>query len=205
MPMSSRIDNPLREGVRLERTADPCTVIIFGASGDLTKRKLVPALYRLTQQRLLPAEFAIVGFARSPMSHDEFRAKMKDAIVSYSEAKAVDEAVWQSFAQGIFYLAGDINNAESYKQMRELLDQIDRDRGTAGNRVLYLSTSPSLYGEAIKQLGDAGLARPGEKSWTRIIIEKPFGHDLASAKELNQQVAGVFHEEQVYRIDHYLG
>ncbi|HSF25691.1 MAG TPA: glucose-6-phosphate dehydrogenase, partial [Blastocatellia bacterium] len=93
--------NPLREGLRLERTADPCIVVIFGASGDLTKRKLVPALYRLTQHRLLPAEFAIVGFARSPMSHDEFRAKMKDAIGTYSEDKAIDEAVWQSFAQGL--------------------------------------------------------------------------------------------------------
>ena len=122
--MSSRIDNPLREGVRLERTADPCTVIIFGASGDLTKRKLVPALYRLTQERLLPAEFAIVGFARSPMSHDDFRAKMKDAIVTYSEAKRVDEAVWDSFAKGIFYVSGDVNNPEAYQKISKLLDQI---------------------------------------------------------------------------------
>jgi glucose-6-phosphate 1-dehydrogenase len=203
--MSSTIDNPLREGVRLERTADPCTVIIFGASGDLTKRKLVPALYRLTQERLLPAEFAIIGFARSAMSHDDFRAKMKDAIVTYSEAKRVDEAVWDSFAKGIFYVSGDVNNADAYRQMRELLDQIDNDRGTQGNRVFYLSTSPSLYAEAIQQLGAARLAKPEGKGWTRIIIEKPFGHDLASAKELNAEAAKVFDEEQVYRIDHYLG
>src|SRR5262247_3559349 len=109
-PYSGTDDNPLREGVRLEKTAEPCAVVIFGASGDLTKRKLVPALYRLTQQRLLPAEFAILGFSRSPMSHDEFREKMKDAIVTYSEAKKVDEAVWDSFAKGIFYVAGDVNN-----------------------------------------------------------------------------------------------
>src|SRR5262245_44972722 len=119
--MSSTKDNPLREGVRLERTADPCTVIIFGASGDLTKRKLVPALYRLTQQRLLPAEFAIVGFARSPMSHDEFRGKMKEAITTYSEAKRVDEAVWDSFAKGIFYVAGDVNKPDSYRDISNLL------------------------------------------------------------------------------------
>jgi len=203
--MSSTVDNPLREGVRLERTAEPCTVVIFGASGDLTKRKLVPALYRLTQERLLPAEFAIVGFARSPMSHEDFRAKMKDAILTYSEAKRIDEAVWDSFAKGIFYVAGDVNNAESYRQISELLDQIDHDRATAGNRVFYLSTSPTLYAEAIQQLGTAGLAKPEGKGWTRIIIEKPFGHDLASAKELNVEVAKVFDEEQVYRIDHYLG
>jgi glucose-6-phosphate 1-dehydrogenase len=203
--MSSKNNNPLREGVRLERGADPCTVIIFGASGDLTKRKLIPALYRLTQERLLPAEFAILGFSRSPMSHEEFRAKMKDAIVTYSEAKRVDEAVWQSFAQGLYYISGDINDPDCYQRMSELLDQIDRERGTAGNRVFYLSVAPSLYSEAIEQIGAAKMARPKEGSWTRIIIEKPFGHDLESAKQLNQDVAKVFDEEQVYRIDHYLG
>src|SRR2546421_1806383 len=103
-------DNPLRAGMRIEHTAPPCAVVIFGASGDLTKRKLVPALYRLTQQRLIPAEFAIVGFARSELSHDKFRDNMKDAIMTYSEAKSVDEKVWNSFAQGIFYISGDINN-----------------------------------------------------------------------------------------------
>jgi glucose-6-phosphate 1-dehydrogenase len=203
--MPTRNDNPLREGVRLEKVAEPCTVIIFGASGDLTKRKLVPALYRLTQERLLPAEFAIVGFARSQMSNEEFRAKMKDAVITYSEAKRVDDAVWDSFARGIFYLAGDVNDPEAYRRMSELLDQVDQERGTAGNRVFYLSTSPTLYAEAIQQLGAANLARPEGKGWTRIIIEKPFGHDLKSAKDLNVEAAKVFDEDQVYRIDHYLG
>ncbi|HJQ67786.1 MAG TPA: glucose-6-phosphate dehydrogenase [Blastocatellia bacterium] len=203
--MSSKNDNPLREGVRLERAADPCVVIIFGASGDLTKRKLLPALYRLTQERLLPAEFAILGFSRSTMSHEDFRAKMKDAIVTYSEAKRVDEAVWQSFAQGIYYISGDINDPDCYKRMSEQLDQIDRERGTAGNRVFYLSVAPGLYSESIEQIGAAGMAQPKPGSWTRIIIEKPFGHDLESAKQLNADVAKVFEEDQVYRIDHYLG
>jgi len=203
--MSTTQDNPLREGVRLEKTADPCTVIIFGASGDLTKRKLVPALYRLTQERLLPAEFAILGFARSEMSDDEFRAKMKDAIATYSEAKRVDDAVWESFAQGIFYLPGNINDPQAYAKMRERLEEIDKARGTAGNRVFYLSVAPDFYSEAIKQLGDVGLAKPEGKGWTRIIIEKPFGRDLESARNLNEDVLKVFDEEQVYRIDHYLG
>ncbi|HEY3134726.1 MAG TPA: glucose-6-phosphate dehydrogenase [Blastocatellia bacterium] len=203
--MPNTDDNPLREGVRLERTAEPCTVVIFGASGDLTKRKLVPALYRLTQQRLLPAEFAILGFARTKMSHDEFRNEMKEAIVTYSEAKQVDEAVWESFAKGIFYIAGDINNSKSYSEIGKMLDKIDEERGTAGNRVFYLSTSPTLYAEAIQQLGAAGLAKPKDKGWIRIIIEKPFGRDLATARELNAEVAKVFDEDQVYRIDHYLG
>ena len=198
-------ENPLRQGLRLERSAEPCTVVIFGASGDLTKRKLVPALYRLSQQRLLPGEFGVVGISRSPMSDDEFRDKMKDAVATFSEAKRVDEEVWPSFARGLFYLPGDLANPETYRQLSELLRRIDRERGTAGNRVFYLSTAPEHYSEAIKQLGAAGLARPEGEGWTRIIIEKPFGSDLATAQELNQELAAVFEEDQVYRIDHYLG
>src|SRR5205085_2846571 len=205
MSSTNTNENPLRQGIRLEKTAEPCVVVIFGASGDLTKRKLVPALYRLVQQRLLPAEFGIIGVARSQMSDDDFRNKMKDAVMTFSEAKSVDESVWQSFAQGIYYVAGDINDPKTYQQLKERLEQIDGERGTAGNRVFYLSTAPSLYSEAIEQLGAADLARPKEGSWVRIIIEKPFGHDLQSARDLNKDVAKVFDEEQVYRIDHYLG
>ncbi|HVF89206.1 MAG TPA: glucose-6-phosphate dehydrogenase [Blastocatellia bacterium] len=205
MDSMTKEENPLREGVRLERTADPCIVVIFGASGDLTKRKLVPALYRLTQERLLPAEFAIVGVARTAMDRDEFREKMREAVASFSDAKRVDESVWQSFAQGIFYLAGDITNQETYAELSKLLEQVDRERGTAGNRVFYLSTAPSLYSESIKQLGASQLSEERDGTWTRIIIEKPFGTDLDSAIRLNQEAAAVFDEDQVYRIDHYLG
>ncbi|HYP26281.1 MAG TPA: glucose-6-phosphate dehydrogenase [Blastocatellia bacterium] len=205
MDSTTREENPLREGVRLERTADPCIVVIFGASGDLTKRKLVPALYRLAQERLLPAEFAIVGVARSPMGRDEFRDRMKEAVVSFSDARRVDESVWQSFAQGIFYMAGDLTKPDMYSELSKLLDQADRERGTAGNRVFYLSTAPSLYSDAIKHLGASGLSEERDGTWTRIIIEKPFGTDLDSAIRLNQEAAAVFDEDQVYRIDHYLG
>jgi glucose-6-phosphate 1-dehydrogenase len=198
------MDNPLREGLRLERTAEPCTVIIFGATGDLTKRKLVPALYRLVQERLLPAEFAIVGAARTEMSHDDFRAKMKDAIVQFSEAKSVDDEVWNSFAQGLYYSPVQIDQPEDYKKLNDLLDQIDQERGTQGNRVFYLSTAPALYAEAVKQLGQAGLVDQ-EKGWRRVIIEKPFGTDLASAKQLNKDIHQHLEESQIYRIDHYLG
>ncbi len=130
---------------------------------------------------------------------------MREAIETYSAAQSIDEEVWQSFAQGLFYIAGDINDPAAYKQINDLLEQIDRDRGTAGNRVFYLSVAPDLYGKAITRLGEANLAKPREGSWARIIIEKPFGHDLESARRLNEQVASVFNEEQVYRIDHYLG
>ncbi|HEX8069441.1 MAG TPA: glucose-6-phosphate dehydrogenase [Pyrinomonadaceae bacterium] len=204
MSAATVLDNPLREGLRLERTAEPCTVIIFGATGDLTKRKLVPALYRLVQERLVPGEFAIVGAARTEMSHDDFRAKMKEAVQQFSEAKRVDEDVWSSFAQGLYYSPVNIDSPDDYKRLSDLLDQIDRDRSTQGNRVFYLSTAPSLYAEAVKQLGQAGLVNQ-EHGWRRVIIEKPFGTDLASARQLNHDIHQHLEESQIYRIDHYLG
>ena len=198
------MENPLRAGLRLERTAEPCTVVIFGATGDLTKRKLVPALYRLVQERLLPGEFAVVGAARTEMSHDDFRGKMKDAIAQFSEAKRVDEEIWGSFAQGLYYSSVNIDAPEDYKRLSDLLDQIDRERGTQGNRVFYLSTAPALYAEAVRQLGQSGLVNQ-EKGWRRVIIEKPFGTDLATAKQLNRDIHEHLEESQIYRIDHYLG
>jgi glucose-6-phosphate 1-dehydrogenase len=205
MSTANTIENPLREGIRLEQTAEPCTVVIFGASGDLTKRKLVPALYRLVQERLLPAEFAIVGLARTEMSDDEFRGKMKEAVAEFSEDKQVNEEVWQSFAKGLYYLAADIGNAAEYQKLGALLDQIDQDRGTSGNRLFYLSVAPRFYAPAVEQLGNAGLTKAKSGSWVRVIIEKPFGHDLDSAKLLNQQIHEHLDESQIYRIDHYLG
>ncbi len=202
--VSETPENPLRHGLRSARTAEPCAVVIFGASGDLTKRKLVPALYRLSQERLLPAEFAVVGISRTPMSDDDFRGKMKQAVATFSEKKTVDDQTWNSFAAGISYLPGDIAKPETYAKLRELLERIDRERGTAGNRVFYLSTAPEHYAEAIRQLGAANLSRPG-KGWTRIVVEKPFGSSLATAHQLNKELADAFDEDQVYRIDHYLG
>jgi glucose-6-phosphate 1-dehydrogenase len=199
-------DNPLRAGMRLERMAGPCAVVIFGASGDLTKRKLVPALYNLAQDRLLPAEFAIIGTARQAMSDDEFRAKMREAVAEYGADKSVDDAVWQSFAAGLFYLTGEFTDEETYGRLKETLERVDHERGTAGNRIFYLSTAPDFFGPIAEQLSKAGLAQPEDgKGWTRVIVEKPFGHDLESARSLNQELANVFKEEQVYRIDHYLG
>jgi glucose-6-phosphate 1-dehydrogenase len=199
------MENPLREGIRLELTAGPCIVVIFGASGDLTKRKLVPALYKLVQQRLLPAEFAIVGLARTEMTTDEFRARMKEAVVEFSAEKSVDEEVWNSFAQSLYYITGDINTPDDYRKLSELLEQVDKERGTQGNRLFYLSVAPRFYSEAVKQLGEAGLAKPKGETWVRVIIEKPFGSDLASARQLNQEIHQHLDESQIYRIDHYLG
>lgn len=203
--MSTVLENPLRQGIRLEQTAEPCIVVIFGASGDLTKRKLVPALYRLVQQRLLPAEFAIVGLARTEMSDEEFRQKMRESVAQFSEAKTVDDEVWQSFAQGLYYLTADIGSADDYRKLGESLDRIDRERGTGGNRLFYLSVAPRFYAEAVEKLGRAGLTKATEGSWVRVIIEKPFGTDLESARLLNHQIHEYLDESQIYRIDHYLG
>ncbi|MBA2525991.1 MAG: glucose-6-phosphate dehydrogenase [Pyrinomonadaceae bacterium] len=203
--MSAAIENPLRQGIRLEQTAEPCIVVIFGASGDLTKRKLVPALYRLVQERLVPAEFAIVGLARTEMSSDEFREKMKESVQQFSEAKHVEEEVWDSFAQGLHYITADIGNSEDYKKLTDLLDRVDRERGTSGNRLFYLSVAPRFYAAAVEQLGRAGLTKAKDGSWVRVIVEKPFGTDLESARLLNKQIHEQLVESQIYRIDHYLG
>ncbi|MBA2732667.1 MAG: glucose-6-phosphate dehydrogenase, partial [Acidobacteria bacterium] len=163
MQEAAVLENPLRAGIRLERTAEPCIVVIFGASGDLAKRKLLPALYRLVQERLLPAEFAIIGLARTEMSTDEFRARMKEAIVEFSEDKRVDEEVWDSFAQGLHYLTADIYNPADYEKLSQLLTQVDTERGTQGNRLFYLSVAPKFYAEAVKQLGEHELAKPKDR------------------------------------------
>jgi glucose-6-phosphate 1-dehydrogenase len=203
--VSAATESPLPQGIRPVRSADPCTVIIFGASGDLTKRKLVPALYRLVRQRLVPAEFAIVGQARTANTDDAFRDSMKQAVAQFSEEKMVDDEAWRSFAQGLYYLSSDIGNADEYSKLSELLDRIDRERGTAGNRLFYLSVAPRFFAEAVEQLGRAGLTKPKPGSWVRVIIEKPFGSDLDSARLLNRQIRRSLNESQIYRIDHYLG
>lgn len=206
MQTASHLENPLRAGLRLERAAEPCAVVIFGASGDLTKRKLLPALFHLVQARLLPAEFAIVGFARTEMTDEEFRAHTKEAIEEFSETKQIDEDVWQSFARGLSYLTGDISNPDDYKKLADLLERARRERGTQGNCLFYLSVAPKFYAEAVRQLGAHGLAKPVRAdAWVRVIVEKPFGTDLDSARELNRQLLEHLDERQIYRIDHYLG
>jgi glucose-6-phosphate 1-dehydrogenase len=199
------LDNPLRSGLRLEHAPEPCAMVIFGATGDLTSRKLVPALYNLQRERRLPAGFSVVGFARRDWSDDFFRQQLLEGINQNSRSGAAEPALWDSFAQGITYHRSDFTNPEGFHSLAERLRQIDQERGTAGNRVFYLATPPDSYDDIIRNLGVAGLARPTEGGWVRIIVEKPFGHDLTTAQALNQQLLSVFDERQVYRIDHYLG
>jgi glucose-6-phosphate 1-dehydrogenase len=197
--------NPLREGLRLERVPEPCTIVVFGATGDLTSRKILPAVYNLRRAGLLPPETSVVGFARRPLSDDEFRANMRRAVEEYSRVP-VEDALWDDFADGIFYQPGQFADRQAYRDLATRLEQIDAARGTAGNRLIYLATPPSSYIEIVDNLGRVGLDREGSREgWSRIVIEKPFGHDVASAGELNDAVMRVFDESQVYRIDHYLG
>ncbi|MCB9104243.1 MAG: glucose-6-phosphate dehydrogenase [Anaerolineales bacterium] len=192
-----------RSGIR--QVPDPCVVVIFGASGDLTRRKLMPSLFSLVCEKLLPDQFSVVGVARTEMDNDGFRQKINEGIDSHGRLKPKVCDRWADFAKNIYYHQGEYDDAATYDGLCNLLGQIDQEVGGGCNILFYLSTPPMLYAPIIRQLGQAGLAVEPEGHWRRIIIEKPFGHDLASATELNHDVHHVFHEEQVYRIDHYLG
>ena len=178
-------------------------MVIFGASGDLTRRKLIPALYDLAARRRLPMGFAVVGLSRSPMSHEEFRDRLREALEE--QRGGVSDDVWESFSKGIFYLAGDSKKPETYTELKSFLGELDEERGTQGNRMYYLSSSPSLFPTIVERLGEAGMNRGEGDGYARLVIEKPFGRDLASARELNAEIRQYFDERQIYRIDHYLG
>ena len=197
------VTNPFQDPLRFERRVPECTVVIFGANGDLTKRKLLPALYRLMYERRLSPGFAVVGISRTPMSDDQFREKMRESVQKYLEDSPFDNDVWAGFSQGLYYMAGDVSDPAAYAQLATRLAGIEQSRRTGGNVLFYLSTQPSQYAAAAKGLGAAGLAHGN--GWRRLVVEKPFGHDLDSARALSHELQEVFPESEVYRIDHYLG
>jgi glucose-6-phosphate 1-dehydrogenase len=194
----------LRDPLRLPKVPDPAAMVIFGASGDLTARKLVPALYDLAARGRLPMEFAVVGVSRTPMSHDEYRKRLRGALDGQRPG-AVSDDVWDSFSGSVFYLPGDSTKAETYRELKGFLKELDRERGTQGNRAFYLASSPSLVSPIVERLGEAGMNEGENGGWARLVVEKPFGRDLASAKALNAHIRQYFEERQIYRIDHYLG
>ena len=186
--------------------ADPCAIVIFGASGDLTRRKLIPALFELANCGSLASRFAIVGFARSPLSDTAFQDSAAEAVRSDSESCRVSEESLRAFAQSFAYVAGEYDQPGGFEKLSHRLDELDKERHLEGNRLFYLATPPSVYPKVIAQIKKAGLAKPAKDgAWARIVIEKPFGRDLASARELNRIVLDAFDESQVYRIDHFLG
>jgi glucose-6-phosphate 1-dehydrogenase len=199
------VENPLRAGLRLEKVPDPCTVVIFGATGDLTHRRIMPALVNLRRAGLLPPQTAILATARRPYTDEAFRTEMAAAIADHSRLP-IEPALWTDFAAGLHYHQGEFHDPDAYRALVHRLDQIDAERGTRGNRLFYLATPPSAYATIVEHLGKVGLDKEQKgRGWARIVIEKPFGHDLASARALNRDVLRVFDESQVYRIDHYLG
>ncbi|HET7903042.1 MAG TPA: glucose-6-phosphate dehydrogenase [Candidatus Eisenbacteria bacterium] len=193
--------NPLREGSLTLRAPDPCTFVVFGATGDLTHRKLVPALFALAREKALHPKSALVGFSRRAWNDQAFRDAVRP------EGSADENGEWPRFAASLSYRAGSFENPDDYAALRGHLEALERERGTPGNRIFYLATPPDAYPVILEGLRGAGLVHPpGEPSrWSRVIVEKPFGHDLASARALNQQVLASFDERQVFRIDHYLG
>jgi len=199
-------DESSRKGSLYGGTAEPCAIVLFGASGDLAKRKVLPAMFDLAQHQSLGERYAIIGFARTQMDDESFRETITEAAKTMSELGEVDPAKWKEFVANLHYVQGDYGNNVSYADLAKRLAEIDAQKQLGGNRLFYLSTPPEVYPDIVEHLGRAGLSRPSSpNSWVRIIIEKPFGRDLASAKELNKIVLNVFEEKQVYRIDHYLG
>jgi glucose-6-phosphate 1-dehydrogenase len=182
--------------------AEPCVVVIFGATGDLTKRKLMPALCRLLDQGCLES-VRILGIGRNPMSEDEFQTLVHEALETSNKIEQLDEDEWQKFSGRLHYMAGELDDQNTYRQISERLDELARE-GASRNRLFYCATPPSLFSLIVKQLGESGLANEDDQ-WSRLVIEKPFGRDLESAKALNTEILQVFKESQVYRIDHYLG
>jgi glucose-6-phosphate 1-dehydrogenase len=193
---------------KLERTtgrpADPCIMVIFGAAGDLTQRKLIPALYNLAKADLLSREFAIVGVAHNAMSTDDFRKKLAENIRQYAGAE-VDPDIWEWFNRRIYYVTAEFNDKNVYPQLKTTLEKLDQDHSTHGNFFFYMATAPTFFGSIVEQLAAVGLMEEKNHYWRRVIIEKPFGHDIDSARLLNQQLLKVAGEKQIYRIDHYLG
>jgi glucose-6-phosphate 1-dehydrogenase len=198
--MATTQDNPLLEGLQLRRTPDPCALVIFGASGDLTHKKLFPALYSLAYRRLLPERFGVIGVARTEETDEEFKARMKEAVQQHARDEFRDD-VWQTLADGMRYVATDFADEGGESAVAEALDELDSERELRGNRVYYLAIPPSVFPTVVQALGK----RRTTKGWTRLIVEKPFGYDLESAQELNATIQEYFTEDEVFRIDHYLG
>ena len=196
----AQLENPLLEGLRLRRTPEPCVLVIFGASGDLTRRKLFPALYSLAFRGLLPERFGLVGVARSEETTDEFRGRMKEAVQQFARDPFRDD-IWNPLAEAMRYIGMEFDDEAAWEQVVGTLNELDEQRGTKGNRVYYFAVPPPVFPMIVQQVGK----RRGTEGSTRLIVEKPFGHDRESARALNEELHRFFNEDEIFRIDHYLG
>ena len=198
--------NPLRDprDLRLPRIAGPCSIVIFGVTGDLSRKKLLPAIYDLANRGLLPPSFGLTGFARRDWTEDHFKDFVKENVQAHCRTP-FKESTWKQLAAGIRFVQGTFDDPKAFERLSDTVAELDRDRGTRGNHAFYMSVPPRAFPQVSRQLADCGLAKSSEGAWRRVIIEKPFGHDLASAKELDRVVSEVFDPSSVFRIDHYLG
>ena len=205
-PESDRPVNPLRdpEDRRLPRIAGPCGMVLFGVTGDLSRKKIMPAIYDLANRGLLPPGFSLVGFARRDWADQDFAQIVHDSVKEHARTEFREE-VWQQLAEGMRFVPGDFDDDEAFKQLRAAVEELDASRGTSGNYAFYLSVPPKFFPDVVGQLKKHGLADPQEGSWRRVVIEKPFGHDLDSARHLNDILGEVFESGSIFRIDHYLG
>ena len=205
------IETTPREGEPLVRAArpEPCTMVLFGGTGDLAARKLFPALFELERADLLPEHFAVVSFSRSEHDADTFRNQVKESLQKFARTRPLDEAIWNKLAPRLDIISGGYDDPQSYARLRERLEEVSRRNGTQGNQLYYLATPASTFPSLLKGLSGAGLlprqTQEGQHPWRRLVIEKPFGYDLESARELNRALADVLDEQQIFRIDHYLG
>jgi glucose-6-phosphate 1-dehydrogenase len=198
--------NPLRDpdDRRLPRIAGPCGLVLFGVTGDLSRKKVMPAIYDLANRGLLPPGFSLVGYARRDWAHQDFAQIVHESVRQHSRTEFREE-VWRQLAEGFRFVPGDFEDDAAFDTLRRTIQELDEVRGTAGNHAFYLSIPPKFFGSVINQLKEHGLTDGGDSSWRRVVIEKPFGHDLKSARELNATINAVFAPESVFRIDHYLG
>ncbi len=196
--------NPLREGLSSRTVAEPCTVIIFGATGDLTRRKLIPALYNLAADGNLPSSINVVGFARREKTSEQFRSELEEAAGKFSR-QPLQKELWESFARSIQYHRSSFDDPEGYCSLAKRLAELEQSNGTPGRRLFYLAVAPDQFEVILENLRASGLNQPEGTGWARVIVEKPFGTDLASARELNDLVESAFPEADTFRIDHYLG
>ncbi|MBL8928814.1 MAG: glucose-6-phosphate dehydrogenase [Kineosporiaceae bacterium] len=198
--------NPLRDerDKRLPRIAGPCGLVLFGVTGDLARKKLMPAIYDLSHRGLLPPGFSLIGFARRDWADQDFEQIVHDSVREYARTP-FRETVWRQLAEGCRFVPGEFSDDHAFDELARVVDELDAARGTMGNYAFYMSVPPKFFPQVTKQLARSGLSEPGPGQWRRVVIEKPFGHDLASARELNDVVESVFPPDAVFRIDHYLG
>ena len=202
--MAQLVEQPKAAPPRIGKQSDPCVMVIFGAAGDLTGRMLIPALYNLARAGLLSREFAVLGVARAQYSDEDFRKKVYEDIKSYC-GDCVDDALWEWFSQRFYYLNGNFGDDGLYPRLKESLNKLDQAHSAHGNFFYYMAVAPNFFGTIVEKLAANGLMDQSNNHWRRVVVEKPFGHDLESAKALNQQLLKVADERQIYRIDHYLG